>query len=397
MRFDAHFPIARYPAVTTVQLASNYRSTPQVVAAAGAVRAGTRRAAVRATRPDGPTPQCDAYNTDDEEARGVATALRRAHGPDRSWSRMAVLYRVNAQSALFEESLGRAGVPFRVRGGGRFLDRPEVKVTLDALRASARHAPGRTFAEHLGDLADESDELSEERREHVDALTRLGREYLEAEGGSGTVDGFLAFLQAALRGDDAATPSGDAVELLTFHRAKGLEFDTVFVTGLERGLVPISHAKTQDALDEEQRLLYVALSRAERALHLSWARQRTVGMRSVSRKPSPWLARVERVIAGNPADEPPVDASAAIAQERARIANSGDEREERGDRVRRRRSPLRRAGGMAPTTLEGRGNPRVRGVPRHHARGHRSGAPAHRARAPRHRRYRSSEDRTLRG
>jgi DNA helicase II / ATP-dependent DNA helicase PcrA len=152
-------------------------------------------------------------------------------------------------------------------------------------------------------------------------LSRLGREYLEAEGGSGTVDGFLVFLQAALRGDDAATPAEDAVELLTFHRAKGLEFDTVFVTGLERGLVPISHAKTQDALDEEQRLLYVALSRAERALHLSWARQRTVGMRSVSRKPSPWLARVERVIAGNPPDEPSVDASAAIADARARISD----------------------------------------------------------------------------
>ena len=190
-------------------------------------------------------------------------------------------------------------------------------------------APGRTFAEHLADLADESNDLSEERREHVDALTRLGREYLEAEGGSGTVDGFLVFLQAALRGDDAATPAGDAVELLTFHRAKGLEFDTVFVTGLERGLVPISHAKTQDALDEEQRLLYVALSRAERALHLSWARQRTVGMRSVSRKPSPWLARVERVIAGREADEPSPDAAAAIADARARISN-GERRSSEG-------------------------------------------------------------------
>ncbi len=321
VRFDAHFPIARYPAVTTVRLGSNYRSTPQVVAVAGAVRAGTRRAAVQATRPDGPTPQCDSYETDDEEARQIARLLRNAHGPDRRWSRMAVLYRVNAQSALFEESLARAGIPFRVRGGGRFLDRPEVKVTLDSLRAAARGAPGRSFTEHLADLADESNDLSEERREHLDALTRLGHEYLEAEGGRGTVDGFLVFLQAALHGDDAASPAGDAVELLTFHRAKGLEFDTVFVTGLERGLVPISHAKTQDALDEEQRLLYVALSRAERALHLSWARHRTVGMRSVSRKPSPWLARVERVIAGNLGDEPVPDASAAIAEARARISD----------------------------------------------------------------------------
>ena len=72
----------------------------------------------------------------------------------------------------------------------------------------------------------------------------------------------------------------------------------MFVTGLERGLVPISHAKTSEALDEEQRLLYVALSRAERVLALSWARQRTFGGRVANRTPSPWLARVERAIAG---------------------------------------------------------------------------------------------------
>ena len=103
------------------------------------------------------------------------------------------------------------------------------------------------------------------------------------------------------------------MELLTFHRAKGLEFDTVFVTGLERGLVPISYAKTPEALDEEQRLLYVALSRAERTLQLSWAQQRTVGMRTANRTPSPWLARVERAAAGGAPDESPVNRSRALA------------------------------------------------------------------------------------
>ena len=147
---------------------------------------------------------------------------------------MAVLYRVNAQSALFEEAFSRAGVPFRVRGGGRFLDRPEVKVALDDAPQD-RRAPRRavTFAEHLTDFATDAEELSEERREHVDALVRLGHEYLDADGGRGSVDGFLEFLQTSLRGDDAGEATDDAVELLTFHRAKGLEFDTVFVTGLE--------------------------------------------------------------------------------------------------------------------------------------------------------------------
>jgi DNA helicase-2/ATP-dependent DNA helicase PcrA len=328
VRFQAYFRADRYPSVAVVRLGSNYRSTPQVVTAATAVLGSPRRRQpVRATRPDGPVPTITAYDTDSEEARGVVRAARAARSADVPWSRIAVLYRVNAQSALFEETMARAGVPFRVRGSARFLERPEVKLALDRLRESARTAPGRTFAEHLTDLAepDVDDPRSEERQEHADALARLGREYLDADGGAGSFDGFVAFLNAALRGDDSDTTTTDSVELLTFHRAKGLEFDTVFVTGLERGLVPISHAKTTDALDEEQRLLYVALSRAERALHLSWARQRTIGVRVANRTASPWLARVERAIAGErAADLPSVDAHEQIADVRARIG--------RGDR-----------------------------------------------------------------
>jgi DNA helicase-2/ATP-dependent DNA helicase PcrA len=254
---------------------------------------------VHAARADGPLPTFTEYPTADDEARGVARALRASESAQLPWSRMAVLYRVNAQSALFEEALTRAGIPFRVRGGERFLDRPEVQVALEELGKSAREAPHRQFVEHLTDLTHFADPdgngepLPEERREHVDALVRLGHEYLEADGGRGSVDGFLEFLHTSLRGDDAGTSSGNAVELLTFHRAKGLEFDTVFVTGLERGLVPISHAKTPEAMDEEQRLLYVALSRAERALHLTWARERTVGGRAARRTRSAWVQRVE--------------------------------------------------------------------------------------------------------
>jgi DNA helicase-2/ATP-dependent DNA helicase PcrA len=325
VRFRAHFPAERYPDGGVVRLGSNYRSTPQVVRVAGAVLAGgPGRREVHAGRPDGPVPEVAVYGTDEQEARGVARALAAAHRAGTAWARLAVLYRINAQSAQFEEAFGRAGIPSRVRGGTRFLERAEVKVALDELRAATRTAPGRTFSEHLGDLADADEERSEELREHVDAVVRLGREYLDSDGGAGSLDGFLAFLQTSLRADDADT-GGDAVELLTFHRAKGLEFDTVFVTGLERGLVPISHAKTTEALDEEQRLLYVACSRAERVLHLSWARERTVGARVSSRSPSPWLSRVERAIDALHGREPsePVDARAKIADMRAAAAHGG--------------------------------------------------------------------------
>ena len=92
---------------------------------------------------------------------------------------------------------------------------------------------------------------------------------------------------------DAA--EGDAVELATFHRAKGLEWPWVAVVGIEDGYVPIIHASSDTALAEERRLLYVALTRAERQLHCSWARRRALaGGRLVERSPSPWLADIRR-------------------------------------------------------------------------------------------------------
>src|SRR6185369_556139 len=219
------------------------------------------------------------YESDDAEAAGVAARLRAVHDDGIPWRSLAVLYRTNAQSAAFEEALTRAGVPFRVRGDGRFLERPEVRAALDDLRTRAHGSDG-TFLDHVGTLEADAAPLPEQRREHITAVARLAREYLDVDGGPGSVDGFLSYLTTALRGEspDAGT---DAVELLTFHRAKGLEFHTVFVTGLERGLVPIAHADTPAERAEERRLLYVAITRAEHTLELSGAKQRTLGTRIV--------------------------------------------------------------------------------------------------------------------
>ena len=90
---------------------------------------------------------------------------------------------------------------------------------------------------------------------------------------------------------------------MTFHRAKGLEWQVVFVTGLERGLVPISWAGTPSARAEERRLLHVALGRAEDGVICSWARERTASGRRVTRRPTPWLAELERA-AGSMRVEP---------------------------------------------------------------------------------------------
>ena len=301
-RFEEHFGGGR-----TVRLDVNYRSTPEIVDAARAVLPRRDRAAVQAVGSPGPPPTVTRFADGDAEAKGIAHALHAGNGPQRPWSSIAVLYRVNAQSAAFEESLRKSGVPFRVRGDAAFLDRPEVKLALDALDHLVESTPGREFAEHLDDLVLDAAEDSDDRRSHREAVAQLGREYVTVTSGRSTLSGFLDFLRTSLRGQDDGGVATDAVDLLTFHRAKGLEWDTVFVAGLEKGLVPISHASgDSEALDEERRLLYVALSRAQRELHVSWAAQRDRGARVSARTPSPYLAEIERAISG--AVEPPIDA-----------------------------------------------------------------------------------------
>ena len=107
-----------------------------------------------------------------------------------------------------------------------------------------------------------------------------------------STEGFLAWIRSMSRGVDRDIPCVDAVTLSSFHRAKGLEWSAVWITGLEQGLVPIGHAGASSAHDEERRLLYVALTRAERELHCSWAEARRLGGRMVPREPSPWLDAV---------------------------------------------------------------------------------------------------------
>ena len=215
-----------------------------------------------------------------------------------------------------------------MRGGGRFLERPEVKVALDASAGigakrpepHVRRAPHRPHRRPPTSCPRSATSTSTRSCASATSTSTPRGVRARPEWQAGSVDGFLAFLQTALRGDDADAAGDDTVELLTFHRAKGLEFDTVFVTGLERGLVPISHAKTSEALDEEQRLLYVALSRAERVLELSWARQRTIGARVANRSPSQWLSRVERAIGGADGAEGTGGVHERIADARAHVS-----------------------------------------------------------------------------
>jgi DNA helicase-2/ATP-dependent DNA helicase PcrA len=298
---------------------------------------------LRAQQGDGPVPTVRSYGSDADEAQGIARAVRDQHAPGTPWSHAAVLTRTNAQLVLFEEAFRAARIPYRVRNGGAFLRQPEVREVLADLRRSPSRAP---LAAQLADLEAMAGEPAgsgdgddsgggdapagapAERRLHLEALVRLGREYAGLDA-TGSVEGFLAWLAATVGGGDEPDRPADAVELATFHRAKGLEWPVVFLAGLERGLVPIGQADTPDARAEERRLLYVAITRAQRQLHCSWAERRTFGGRTVARQPSPWLATIEAAVAALEAGGPDVDWRRLLDAERDRLRAAGARRARR--------------------------------------------------------------------
>lgn len=289
--FSKHFPGAG-----EVSLHQNYRSTPEILRCASAVLPG--HDALTPTRPSGSTPSIDSHADDKAEARAIARALRNAHTSNTRWRDMAVLVRTNAQVALLSDALTDAKVPVNARGDGKLVDRPEVLDAVDQmtrlglpLEASLDDLAHRLAVEDDegdGDDAEPpaTDGAPSERRSILEAFIRLGRDHVAVDPGA-SVRSFIEAMQSG--SNEAATTGGDRVDVTTFHAAKGLEWDVVHVAGMERGLSPIGHAKTDDAIAEEHRLIYVALTRARRDLHVHWTHERTFGDRKSKRSPSPLL------------------------------------------------------------------------------------------------------------
>ncbi|HEX3622647.1 MAG TPA: ATP-dependent DNA helicase UvrD2 [Acidimicrobiales bacterium] len=321
---------SRFPGATVVHLDENHRSSPQILAVANAVLDGTGARRLRPATADGPTPTITPYANEGEEARAVVRALRRRGGGGR-WSDLAVLARTHAQLVAFEEALQAAAIPYRLRGAASFLDQPGVREAMVDLR---RRPAGAPLSAAVPDLDAAAAEAGPERGADLLVLAAQAREFLVLDP-TGPVGGFVAWLGARLAREEPRT-SGQAVELATFHAAKGLEWPIVFVVGLEQGLLPIGHATTPEARAEERRLLYVAVTRAERELHCSWAERRTFGARTLPRAPSPWLAAVEDAIAG-PGQAPARGEGwkGCVADGRARLrAGQGGRRAERaGDQA----------------------------------------------------------------
>jgi DNA helicase-2/ATP-dependent DNA helicase PcrA len=335
-RYLDHFD-REFPGGELVRLDDNYRSSPQILATANAVLAAGPGAPrpLRPHRADGPLPTLTTHATDRDEAAAVARTARDLHRPGAAWSDQAVLVRTNSQAALLSEAFRAARVPHRLRGASGLLDRTEVQEALrildrgplePALADLEARAAGRVDAEEFDGAPPPRPaetgrpagaDLDPERRADIDAVVRLAREYLAIEPAP-TGTGLVAWIRSTLRSGDG--PAGrDAVDLVTFHAAKGLEWPIVHLAGLEDGLCPIGHAKTPEAKAEERRLVYVAVTRAERELHCSWARERTFGSRTAERSPSPYLETIERAVAALGRGEEPPDWRARLDENRRRL------------------------------------------------------------------------------
>ena len=302
-----------FPKAAMVRLVRDYRSTPQVVGsanrlvAAPAGQAGpVDTAALVAQRPPGPDPAVTRYADEEAEAAGVAASIATLMRGGVPPHEIAILLRINAHMERFERALSEAKVPYVVRGAERFYDRPEVRQALVLLRGAARAAGAGTDATGLpGELPAAvrhvlaSAGLTQapptargavrERWESLAAVAGLADDLVAARPAA-TLAEFVAEL--AERAETGHAPVAAAVTLATMHAAKGLEWDAVLLPGLTEGIMPIVHARTAEAIEEERRLLYVAVTRARVHLALSWAPARTPGAES-SRQRSRFLAAIQ--------------------------------------------------------------------------------------------------------
>ncbi|HQT25880.1 MAG TPA: 3'-5' exonuclease, partial [Burkholderiales bacterium] len=297
------------------------------------------------------------YNapTDLQEAEYIVDEIRSLHGGGVPLSDIALLYRSNAQSRVLEHALFNANLPYRVYGGLRFFERQEIKHALAYLRLAhnldddgaflrvinfpvrgigaksieslqkdagsgslysaacragkkpgefarliesmKQECQGSSLSETVETVIERSglkshymkDKDGEERLENLDELVNAAALF-EAEG-----DPLAEFLShAALEAGERQSGEGsDAVQLMTVHSAKGLEFHAVFISGLEEGLFPHSNSRNEaGGTEEERRLMYVALTRARKRLYLSCAQSRMLHGQTNYNIPSRFLNEI---------------------------------------------------------------------------------------------------------
>ena len=284
-RFRSDFPDAR-----VLHLTHSYRSSGNVIAAANSLAAGSadseHRLLLEAMHETGEPVRSEVAPSDDAEAARIAEEIRVRLTNGVTAGEVAVLVRFHAQAPVIEKALRDLGIA--VRSDGAFFELPLVRRLLPIVRSSD---DGRPLFQQVVDLAHEAGWSSSEpeahgaQRDEWAAGAALIRMAEEAPAGTTMAQfaGQLAALAVA-----KSDPKTDAVTISTMHAAKGLEWDHVIVAGLSEGLMPISYAQTSAQIEEERRLLYVAMTRARKSLLLT----RSASSGRNRRLPSRFLAEI---------------------------------------------------------------------------------------------------------
>jgi DNA helicase-2/ATP-dependent DNA helicase PcrA len=286
--------VATYPSATQIELVRCYRCSPEIVKMANSVINGdtrTKALVLRSQQESGVSPRISAYADDHDEAENVAQAIKELIDSGTAAADIAILFRINAQSAECETALTNLDIPLVLRGTERFFERPEVKSALTLVRGDAKNTglSPTNLAEHVRDVlsgtgwSPQAPRGSGAVREKWESLLALMTMAEETDPTTSLSD-FIADLDARASVEHA--PTADAVTLASIHSAKGLEWPVVFLVGCSEGLLPLSYADSEDGVDEERRLAYVGVTRAARILEVSWGKSRAPGgkaNRSLSR------------------------------------------------------------------------------------------------------------------
>ena len=334
-----------FPGTKTVLMTQNYRSTPEILAAANALIDKNRcrfKKELLPMQPSGAPVLCRLAGTPEEEAGWIAANIRALHERGVAFREIAVLYRAHYVSRTVEEALIREKLPYTIFSGVPFFGRAEIKDALSYLRmivyqddlsfrriinvpkrslgksrmaflqdcaakqggtlyqallanleepifrgtgarafvslieTFAAGCERRPVSEVLAAVLDESGyekmlrtEGSQERLDNLAELKQSVYDYETTCGEECTLEHYLT--HAALFTGADTPETEDRVKLMTVHAAKGLEFPYVFLCGMSEGIFPSGKVRTRPAMEEERRLAFVAMTRAERALYLSAA------------------------------------------------------------------------------------------------------------------------------
>ena len=338
----------KFPGTKTIMMMENYRSTPQILAAANSLIAkNTKRIPkeLLPMLPDGGPVVCHFADRQDAEAKWISEEIKRLHEAGMPYSEITLLYRAHYVTRAIEQVFLQEKIPYTIYSGVQFYDRMEIKDALCYLRMilyrddlsfrrivnapkrnmgkrrmeflqdyAEQHSctlyqalqatledpvfkgtkagpfvalverfaggqAGRPVSEVLADILNESGyekmlrtEGSQERLDNLAELKQSVYEYETTCGEECTLEHYLS--QVALFTNTDSLDSKGKVKLMTVHAAKGLEFPCVFLCGMNEGIFPSRKVRTQEAMEEERRLAFVAATRAEKRLYLTRAESR---------------------------------------------------------------------------------------------------------------------------